>query len=544
MYTDAEIIALAGLKGGVANDVAWAFGNEDFLAFARALLAGEKAPTEKYNVKGLMELTDASQADGWGNGPTWDYYWRSVIKGRARMGSFRDNRLSGTSGPLVLDASGLNGMYGYIIAANNLKVHSRHAVEPKFHPVLRVDGVEYPCVADTWISSSTAKSTGLTLTLSAMGNTSLILLRFDAPVGEQVEIILHPTKALAAQLFIVHELIPPIDFDPDRMRDLYMDEDAYFRSQSIGGGEGLYEKNLNYQLQNPSIWKRAAWLTDGDQQFVRGFWEPTRRSITFKVPIFNETAAEGRKVAFQYDVRLAPNFVRACREGGKFAGFCSSGEPQSIWPPRAMWPGEPKGRRGEIYAGNGASVVHGDDGWSARGGYHPGIRTPGHPGFGMVPLHTYTYYLRQGNTLWHEALARWEAINNLRGKGYTVTPAQLASTLQAGETLNSGVSKTGDVMEWSNYPALLVPGAWHTVTQVMQINTPGVADGWLDAYIDGKLCGTLRDIAWRGPGPYWTGTLGIGAVWFNLYHGGTLMPLEEAWIDLKRLVVKVLEWDN
>jgi hypothetical protein len=536
MYTDKEIIDLAetiSFWDGI--------GNATLLAFARALLAGEQAPVEHYNVKELMELTDASQADGWGNGSTWTDYWRGVIKGHVRKGAFRTSRApSGL--PIVLDVSGLSGMYGFIIKASNIQVHSRHAAEPKFHPVIKVDGVEYPCVADTWITPSTSKSTGHTLTLSANAD-SLILIRFDAPVGEQAEIILHPTKTLAAQDVYVSELIPPIDFEPARMRDLYMDDDCYFRSQSMGGGEGLYEANLRYQMQNPSGWKRTAWLSDGDQQFARGFWEPTRRSIGFKIPIFDELGTEGRKVAFQYDARLAENFVKACREGGKFAGFCSSGEPQSIWPPRAMWPGEPKGRRGEIYAGNGASVVHGDDGWSIRGGYHPGIRTPGHPAYGYVPLHSYSYYLRQKNTLWHEALARWEALNNLRGKGYTVTPAQLASTLQPGESLHSGVSKTGDVMEWSNYPALLVPGEWHTVTQIMQVNTPGVADGWLDAYIDGKLCGTLRDIAWRGPGPYRTGTLGIGAVWFNLYHGGTLMPLEETWIDLKRLVVKVLEWE-
>jgi hypothetical protein len=33
-------------------------------------------------------------------------------------------------------------------------------------------------------------------------------------------------------------------------------------------------------------------------------------------------------------------------------------------------------------------------------------------------------------------------------------------------------------------------------------------------------------------------------VWFNLYHGGTLFPIEETYVDLKRLVVKVLEWDD
>jgi hypothetical protein len=536
MYSDKEIIDLAETFSS------WdGIGNATLLAFARALLAGEKAPTEKYNVKELMELTDASRADGWGNGPTWTDYWRSVIKGQARKGNFRTSRApSGL--PIVLDVSGLNGMYGYIIKANNIQVHSRHAVEPKYHPVLMVDGVEYPCVADVWINSSSSRSSGLTLTMSA-NNDSLILIRFDAPVGEKVEIILHPTKALAAQHVDVFELIPPIDFEPDRLRDLWFDDDVYFRSQSMGGGDSGEERNLRWQMTHPPEWKRTQWLED----YVRGFWDTSRRSIGFKVPLFNDKQAEGRTVAFQYDVRLAPNFVKACKEGGKFAGFCSSGNPNEFpGTGYVPWPDEPKGRIRSIYAGNGASVVHGDDGWSIRGGYHPGIRTPGHPAEGLVPLHSYSYYLRQGNTLWHEILARYEAANDLRGKGYTVTPAQLAALLQPGETMASGVSKTGDVLEWSNYPALLVPGEWHTVAQVMRVNTPGQADGWLDAYIDGKQVGAIRNMAWRGPGPYRAGLrgLGIGAVWFNLYHGGTLFPIEETYVDLKRLVVKVLEWDD
>jgi hypothetical protein len=537
MYNDKEIIDLAETFSS------WdGIGNATLLAFARALLAGEKAPTEKYNVKGLMELTDASRSDGWGNGPTWTDYWRGVIKGQARKGNFRT--LHAPAGlPIVLDVSGLNGMYGYIIKSVNLQVHSRHAVEPKFHPVLKVDGVEYPCVADITIGSGTSRSYGLLPTLTAAGSTSLILIRFDAPVGEHVEIILHPTKALAAQHVDVFELIPPIDFEPDRLRDLWFDDDVYFRSQSMGGGASEEEQNLRWQMTHPSAWKRTQWSED----YVRGFWEPTRRSIGFKVPIFNERQAEGRTVAFQYDVRLAPNFVRACREGGKFAGFCSSGNPNQFpGTGYVAWPNEPKGRIRDIYAGNGASVVHGDDGWSIRGGYLPGIRTPGHPAEGLVPLHSYSYYLRQGNTLWHEILARYEAANDLRGKGYTVTPAQLEALLLEGERLGSGVSKTGDALEWSNYPALLVPGEWHTVAQVMRVNDPGQANGWLDAYIDGKQVGAIRNMAWRGPGPYRTGmrALGIGAVWFNLYHGGTLFPIEETYVDLKRLVVKVPEWDD
>jgi hypothetical protein len=392
----------------------------------------------------------------------------------------------------------------------------------------------------------------MTPTLSAQGGAGYMMLRFSAPEGERREIVLHPTRPLSTQVVDVLELIPPIDFEPDRLRDLWFDDDVYFRSASIGMDGGPHEANLAWQQNRPVGQKRTQWLSDGTTLFARADWGPTLRSAGFKIPIFQpETMAEGRTVMWQCDFRVATNFVSACREGGKWAGFCSSGNPNE-YPGKGypLWPGEPLGRMRSIYAGNGASVVHGDDGWSARGGYHPGIRTPGHPAQGLVPIHTYAYYLSQtrGATsyLWHEILRRYEAAYGLRGKGYTVTPQQLTALLQPGEALGSGVSKTGDVFEWNNYPSLLVPGEWHTVAQVMRINDPGHANGWLQSYIDGKLCGDIQDVAWRGAGPMINPALrklGIGAVWFNLYHGGTLFPLAQTYVDMKRLVVKVPEWD-
>ena len=38
-------------------------------------------------------------------------------------------------------------------------------------------------------------------------------------------------------------------------------------------------------------------------------------------------------------------------------------------------------------------------------------------------------------------------------------------------------------------------------------------------------------------------TLGIGAAWFNFYHGGLRYPRVETTIDVKRVAVKVLEWE-
>jgi hypothetical protein len=60
------------------------------------------------------------------------------------------------------------------------------------------------------------------------------------------------------------------------------------------------------------------------------------------------------------------------------------------------------------------------------------------------------------------------------------------------------------------------------------------------------MCGDIGGMEWRREGPYRlaNSTLGIGNVWFNIYHGGIQYPVAPTWVDLKRLVVKVLEWDQ
>jgi hypothetical protein len=534
MYTDEELMAL------------WAQSTQP-IPFARSVLAGEKAPTQKYDVHELMKLTDASRSDGLGNGPSWSSYWRSIIAKRPTAGD-RVTASAEGAGTFKVDVSSLlaGRHYGFLVTGN-LHVHSRQAADPAVRPHLICDGVRYECEADITVSSATTKSSGLLVTLSASG-TSTAMMRFALPeTFTEAWLCLTPTKSMRTSITVA-ELIPPIDFEPATIRDMWHDDDVYFRSESVGGGEGPYEANIAYHANTPSNWKRAEWMSDGEQRFMRGHWNTGKRSIGFHIPIFHpETNAEGRTVAFQYDVRLAPNFVDACREGGKFAGFSSSGKPPSIFPGPNPWPGVPRGRTGELIAGNGGGNVHGDDGWSMRGGFYPGIKTPGHPAQGMVPLHSYAYYLSRkiGETryLLHEAYRRFEEANGLRGRGYT--GADLAAYVLPGERLIGGAPRTGDGIEWDNYPALLVPGEWHRVTQVMHINTPNLFDGWLQAYIDGNMCGDIGGMEWRREGPYRlaNSTLGIGNVWFNIYHGGIQYPVAPTWVDLKRLVVKVLEWE-
>jgi hypothetical protein len=434
-----------------------------------------------------------------------------------------------------------------------LRFHGADSPEPTLRPAVQLltqRGVErLPCVALEQDAATAA------LRVDASGTA---MLHFAPP--EPSTRILGARLVLALQEHVNPAPEPIYATEPQAApasaradQDLWADGDLYFRTAAIGADEhsdSPQERNLRYQVTHPPIWKRATWEQDGGTPFLRIWWDRTKRSGSFKIPIFRGgTTVEGRTVAFQYDVRVAENFAQACTDGGKFPGFCSSGARYTTRP--NPWPGEPDGRRGEIIAGNGGGNVHGDDGWSARGGYLRGYSPKTREWSGSIPLHTYSYHLaRKVNghiELWHEALRRYEDENGLRGRGYTVK-GRLNRFLQPGEVLAPGANPTGARLHWdyAGFDAAITPGGWHTIAQVMRINDPDGYDGRLDAFVDGRQAAKIDGMRWRSTRTprIPNSTLGIGAVWFNFYHGGLGFPAAETYIDVKRVAVKVLEWDE
>lgn len=63
---------------------------------------------------------------------------------------------------------------------------------------------------------------------------------------------------------------------------------------------------------------------------------------------------------------------------------------------------------------------------------------------------------------------------------------------------------------------LFTPGAWQTIEHRIVMNTPGTADGILEAWVDGEL--VLSDTArlWRNAGA----TFGIDTLYFSTFFGG------------------------
>ncbi len=77
-------------------------------------------------------------------------------------------------------------------------------------------------------------------------------------------------------------------------------------------------------------------------------------------------------------------------------------------------------------------------------------------------------------------------------------------------------NRYGNDWVWSeNGGALLENDRWYSVEQQIKLNTPGLSDGILRGWLDGRLVFEKTNLRFRG-----STKLKIEEVWFNVYHGG------------------------
>ncbi|HSJ36103.1 MAG TPA: FG-GAP-like repeat-containing protein [Acidimicrobiia bacterium] len=74
----------------------------------------------------------------------------------------------------------------------------------------------------------------------------------------------------------------------------------------------------------------------------------------------------------------------------------------------------------------------------------------------------------------------------------------------------------GDKMMW-NEAGKLVPGEWYCIEGEVDLNTPGLADGALRAWVDGTPAFDAAGIQFRRPDEP---NIRIESFWFNVYYGG------------------------
>jgi len=141
-------------------------------------------------------------------------------------------------------------------------------------------------------------------------------------------------------------------------------------------------------------------------------------------------------------------------------------------------------------AGWGGRPSNGTNGWSARGLYQPTVPDNGNPLGDTVPIGSYVYHADQ-QTQW------------------------------------------GDNVLWQNgYLGYLEKDRWYSIEQHLVLNTPGVSDGVLETWIDGRL-------AYRETGWHWrdASSLKIEQIWMNIYHGGTDVPNQDISLYFDNIVI-------
>ena len=79
-------------------------------------------------------------------------------------------------------------------------------------------------------------------------------------------------------------------------------------------------------------------------------------------------------------------------------------------------------------------------------------------------------------------------------------------------------SDNGDLVLWDTQTGTLRNDAWYCIEGHIDMNTPGVANGLLEGWVDEQLAFYQDDFKFRGSGD--TG-IDIKSFWFDVYYGGT-----------------------
>jgi hypothetical protein len=141
-------------------------------------------------------------------------------------------------------------------------------------------------------------------------------------------------------------------------------------------------------------------------------------------------------------------------------------------------------------AGWGGRPSDGTNGWSARGLYQPSVVGVDNPLHDTVPVGHYVYHADQA-TQW------------------------------------------GDNVLWQDaYLGYLEKDRWYSIEQHLVLNTPGVSDGILETWVDGRLAYRQTNWHWRD-----TSSLKIEQIWLNVYHGGSDVPDQDISLYIDNIVI-------
>ncbi|MGD2061647.1 MAG: VCBS repeat-containing protein, partial [Acidimicrobiia bacterium] len=94
-------------------------------------------------------------------------------------------------------------------------------------------------------------------------------------------------------------------------------------------------------------------------------------------------------------------------------------------------------------------------------------------------------------------------------------------------------TRYGDGVGW-NEAGRLQPGEWYCLEGSVAMNTPGLADGSLQAWVDGTPALDLSGLEFRRPEEP---DIKIESFWFNVYYGGKHVPTRDLGMTIDEVVV-------
>ena len=207
------------------------------------------------------------------------------------------------------------------------------------------------------------------------------------------------------------------------------------------------------------------------------------------------------KLADDWDALSCSSDGTLYSHGGKFPGIADV----------RAWP-DPSGQ-----CGNGGNRSDGINCWSMRSGY----RSCGYPicdgvANSITRFGSYVYHPFQSNST--GTTADWDAGHN------DTNPIGFRACDLDPKNLRCGIDTNG----------VLVRDRWYEIEMQVTMNTPGIPDGIIRGWVDGKLAYQKTNVMFRLEGH---DNLHNRLVWLNVYKGGTRGNCVDSAIYLDQMVV-------
>lgn len=346
-------------------------------------------------------------------------------------------------------------------------------------------------MVDTYLNHTTQKPLGIKNTFK-VSNSDVAILKFTLPPKKitskisDVKLILYTTEKQFGdtniQVTAINNVLPDPSAETNGIAQKYKQDIGLQNAPQVYYADNFNQYNLVHAVKTWFGLTSSAWSNTGDLNFV----DHTA------VDHFSEEHGKALIVPFTTKFNLAQNL-------DYYFSKQNQQEPEDAYfryylrlDPNAFASGGGKlpGFSGTYEsAGWGGRANNGYNGWSARGAFFASMDKNLKKWPSRLPIGSYLYEVDNKN-------------------------------------------KYGRTIPWGNEKSLLIPGRWYSIEQHLKLNTPNIANGILEVWIDGKKIVNRNNLHFRN-----TKELKIEKVWFNFYFGGVDKPKQNFEMYMDNIVI-------